>query len=114
MATGTQPTTRRGRTSEFRAHPVIVSAIDSLGWDKRQPRSGRGGQLYTQNECLADPAIAATLGRDRPEYVVRIDDGCVWVIEAKTWEVGVRKATEEALAYAQRINAGGQIRAAFY
>lgn len=109
----TVPRTRKAISSEFRAYTFIDKELKQLGWDTRNPAKHPDGQVYSQNECLSHPQIKAALGLDRPENVIMVTETVVWVIEAKPERGQLATATKEAKDYADKINAGGALSAAF-
>ncbi|HEL5572038.1 HsdM family class I SAM-dependent methyltransferase [Stenotrophomonas maltophilia] len=82
-----------------------------MGWNTRNPERGTGGQVYTQQECLDHPGLAAGLQRQRPEYVIAVREDSFWVIEAKAAHDQIDDAFQEALQYARDINAAGEVKA---
>ncbi|MXW54020.1 MAG: N-6 DNA methylase [Gammaproteobacteria bacterium] len=90
--------------TEVDAYIFIKRKLNELGWDTRNPQRNPDGQVYTQNECLANPYIKAALGRERPENIVKITEGEIWVIEAKSTHGNIDKASNEAKEYASKIN----------
>lgn len=92
------------RKSEYSSYVFIKNDLASMGWNTRNPTRSNGGRLYTQQECLDNVEIASGLGRQRPEFVVKIHEDCYWVIEAKVSHSDLSKAHSEALSYAHDIN----------
>lgn len=107
------PRRRQARATEVDAYVFIRDTLRALGWDVRNPERNQGGQVYTQNECLGHPDIAAALVMDRPENIVLVSDQIVWVIEAKRSHGHLDQALGEAEEYARRITRGGRLRATF-
>ena len=99
------------RSSEFASYVFIKKDLDNLGWNTRNPNRNTEGQLYTQQECLDNPDIVAGLGRQRPEYVVKVREDSFWVIEAKNTLNKIDQAFNEAVNYAKDINKSGAISA---
>jgi len=99
--------------SEVDAYAYIKENLKLLGWDARNPGRHPAGQVYTQTECHAHPAIKAALGLDRPENIVKITDTIFWVIEAKRTHKELDKAVAEAEGYAEAINDKGVVKALF-
>jgi type I restriction enzyme M protein len=105
---------KAARATEVDAYLFIKESLKQRGWDVRNPDRVPGiGQVYTQNECLAHPAISAALRLDRPENIVMVTDRIVWVIEAKRSHQQLDEAVSEAEEYARRILKGGKLTAAF-
>ncbi|GAA4024733.1 hypothetical protein GCM10022212_22960 [Actimicrobium antarcticum] len=75
-----------------------------MGWNTRNPSKGNNGQVYTQQECLDHPELAAGLKRQRPEYVVKVHEDVFWIIEAKGTHEKIDDAYNEALGYAKDVN----------
>lgn len=91
----------------IRSSRTISQTSDGI----QETRLGERGELYTQQECLDHPEIGLTLGKQKPEYVVKISESFYWVIEAKGSMDEIRKAVREAKAYADDINKSKFIRA---
>ena len=94
------------RDSEFRAYHHIVQCLKDLGWNTNNPYAG--GDVYEQGELKHDGLLKKALGRERPEYTIRIgaDNGFrYWIIEAKAEHSDLEKASKEAKDYADKINA---------
>lgn len=91
--------------TEVEAYGHIRRQLKGLGWDLRNPSLGRGGQVWTQNQCLSHPLIKKALDRSRPENVIKVSETAVWVIEAKASRKHLDKAITEAVDdYAGPIN----------
>jgi type I restriction enzyme M protein len=103
----------RARSSEVHAYGFIRDDLKERGWDTRNPSRHPSGEVWTQNECLAEPEIAAHLGLDKPENVVKISDSVLWVIEAKNEHGKLSQALSEAKAYAKKINGSQNLKALF-
>ena len=99
------------RKSEFSSYVFIKNDLTKMGWNTRNPERANGGQLYTQQECLDHPEIAAGLARQRPEYVVKVLEDSFWVIEAKGSHVQLDDAFSEAVGYAKDINKSSLVKA---
>ena len=99
----------KNRRSEFASYVFIKNDLARLGWNTKKP--GDVGQLYTQQECLDHPEIAAGLGKQRPEYVVKVRDNAFWVIEAKATLAQLDEAYNEAIQYARDINQSKLVKA---
>ena len=82
-----------------------------MGWNTRNPERANGGQLYTQQECLDHPEIAAGLARQRPEYVIKVLEDSFWVIEAKGSHSQIDDAVNESIGYATDINKSTLVKA---
>ncbi len=92
------------RSSEFASYVFIKNDLENLGWNTRNPSRNPDGQLYTQQECLDNPDIAHGLGRQKPEYVIKIKEDVFWVVEAKNTLDKIDLAFQEAVDYAKDIN----------
>ncbi|GAB5409362.1 MAG: hypothetical protein BalsKO_17270 [Balneolaceae bacterium] len=92
------------RNSEFNSYTFIKNDLSDLGWNTRNPSRDPNGQVYTQQECLDHSEIGPNLGRQRPEYVVKIREEGFWVIEAKGEHNQLDQAFQEAKDYAIDIN----------
>ncbi|WP_170833386.1 HsdM family class I SAM-dependent methyltransferase [Litoreibacter albidus] len=93
------------RTSEFSSYVFIKNDLKAFGWNVRNPNRDAAGQLYSQQECLDHPELAAGLGKQKPEYVVKVREDAYWVIEAKGSLDKIDAAYNEAVQYARDINA---------
>jgi type I restriction enzyme M protein len=105
--------TRKPLSSEVDAYVYIKDNLRLLGWDVRNPARHPAGRVYTQAECLADPAIKACFNLDRPENVILVTDSVVWIVEAKREHSQIEQAVSEAEGYSRTLNAGGKLRALF-
>jgi len=91
--------------SEVEAYEFIRQQLRDLGWVVKDPSRGKGGQVWTQNQCLAEPHIKASFGKCRPENVVKLSEKLLWVIEAKPHRKALNKALSEATEfYSDKIN----------
>jgi len=92
--------------SEVEAYAFIRQQLRDLGWIVRDPSKSGNGQVWTQNQCLADPHLKAAFGLVRPENVIKLSEKFVWIIEAKPTRKEIDKALAEATDfYAEKINA---------
>ena len=89
--------------SEFRAYGYILDMLEEMGWDRRPP--AKGGQVFAQQEILADERLKAAFGLKRPENVVAVSSNEFWVIEAKAEASDLSLAVSEAQERAAVINA---------
>jgi type I restriction enzyme M protein len=106
--------TKRLPETEVEAYGYIRQRLDDLGWAVKNPSLATGGQVWTQNQCLAHPDIKRAFGAMRPENVIKLSESLVWVIEAKKSRPELEKALDEAVSeYAKRINdlSGSAVRA---
>jgi type I restriction enzyme M protein len=91
--------------SEVEAYGFIRERLRALGWAVKNPSSGTGGQVWTQNQCFAHEELKQALGLKRPENIVKMSEQYLWVIEAKASRKQLDKAVEEAVNYyAKPIN----------
>ncbi|MEM8692448.1 MAG: N-6 DNA methylase [Pseudomonadota bacterium] len=97
------------RVSEISSYVFIKNDLRAFGWVTRNPTRDATGQLYTQQECLDHTELATGLGRQKPEYVVKVREDAFWVIEAKGELEKIDVAFSEALQYAKDINAGSSL-----
>jgi len=98
-ATAPQPVLLSITESEVEAYDYIRRQLRDLGWIVKNPSLGTGGQVWTQNQCLAHPEIKKALGQNRPENVVKLKENLVWVIEAKPQRKQIHQALDEAVNY---------------
>jgi len=92
------------RDTEVDAYIFIKENLKDLGWDIRNPARVPSGQVYTQNECLANPGIKRLLFLDRPENIVKVTEKVLWVIEAKRSQLELDQALVEAKERADILN----------
>lgn len=90
--------------SEFQSYTYIKNELKELGWNTRNPTRDRKGQVYTQHECLHNPEIKSMLGQLVPEFVVKLAEGKLWVVEAKGTHEDIDTAYDEAVEYGKLIN----------
>jgi type I restriction enzyme M protein len=91
--------------SEVEAYGFIRDQLRDLGWIVKDPTKSGGGQVWTQNQCLADPHMKAAFLKVRPENVVKLSEKYVWIIEAKATRKELSKAFAEATDfYSEKIN----------
>jgi type I restriction enzyme M protein len=109
------PKTKTPKVSdtEVEAYEFIRQQLRDLGWIVKNPSRSGEGQVWTQNQCLADEHIKATLDKVRPENIVKLSEKSVWVIEAKRDRKQLDQALDEAVNfYGKKINAAkGGLRA---
>jgi len=92
--------------TEVEAYAFIRQQLRDLGWVVRDPSKSGNGQVWTQNQCLADPHMKSAFGMVRPENVVKLSEKFLWVIESKPTRKELDKALSEATDfYAAKINA---------
>ena len=109
-----KPTIGGPAETEVEAYGFIRENLRDLGWIVRNPSTGTGGQVWTQNQCLAHPEIKQAFALRRPENIVKLSEGLLWIIEAKASRKQLQLAVDEAKEfYAKRINdnAAGKVRA---
>jgi len=93
--------------SEFRLYPFIEKSLSELGWDIRNPLKYPGGQVFSQNEALHEDSLKILLDKSKPEYIVKVKDDILWVIEAKASPSDLELAVNEARdIYATKLNGG--------
>jgi type I restriction enzyme M protein len=93
------------RETEVEAYDFIRRRLRELEWNVKNPNLNTGGQVWTQNQCLAEPELKKALGLTRPENVIKVREGMVWVIEAKPYRRQLAEAVDEAVNfYSKAIN----------
>lgn len=98
------------RDTEVEAYKFILDQLEEHEWNIKNPSRNTGGQVWTQNQCLAHPSIKAALGAMHPENIVKLSESSVWVIEAKRDRKQLDQAVREAISdYATPIIAGGRL-----
>jgi len=101
---------RRHNETEVEAYDFIRSQLTDSGWRVNRPRDNSNGQVWTQNQCLSDPAIQHALGQMRPENIIKVSEGHLWIIEAKAGKRQIEQALAEAKRdYAEKISADSGI-----
>ncbi len=94
--------------SEVEAYGFIRQQLKELGWIVKDPSRHSGGQVWTQNQCLADIELKRCLKLQRPENIVKVTETKLWVIEAKSRRDMLKIALSEAEDdYARPIHHGG-------
>lgn len=95
------------KRSEVHAYSFILNELVSKkGWSKQQ--------VYTQQECQNIPVIAKYLKNKRPENVVEINKGVLYIIEAKNFRSKLDLSLKEAEKdYADLINKDKNVKALF-
>lgn len=95
----------RANDTEVEAYGFIRRQLEDLGWIVKNPSRATGGQVWTQNQCLADPQLKAAFGRCRPENVIKLSEKAIWIVEAKAARKDLSKALSEATDfYCQSVN----------
>lgn len=96
--------------TEVEAYAFIREQLRDLGWNFKNPSRYPDGQVWTQNQCLAHPDIKQGLDTMRPEYMVKLAETKLWVIEAKRDRSKLATALAEAEDdYARPIMKGGKL-----
>ncbi|MGN7819283.1 N-6 DNA methylase [Chitinophaga sp. 22536] len=95
------------KRSEVHAYNYILSElVNKKGWVKQQ--------VYTQQECQNIPTVAKFLKNQRPENIVEINKGVLYVIEAKNSRSKLDLALKEAEKdYADILNEDKHVKALF-
>lgn len=95
------------KRSEVHAYSFILNELVSRkGWNKQQ--------VYTQQECQNIPSVAKHLKNQRPENVVEINKGMLYIIEAKNTRSKIDQALKEAQDdYAELVNKDKHTKAVF-
>lgn len=92
------------KKSEYRAYGWIKTELQKAGWNTRNPETDPVGEVYYQQECLNHPEIRKVLGRQRPEFVIKLNETDYWIIEAKGSIFDLEKAFSEAVEYGEDLN----------
>lgn len=101
----------KNRNTEVDAYTYIKQELEILGWTVKNPARVCDGEVYKQNEVLANPDFKEVLKQDKPEAVVVLNAIDCWVIEAKRNKEDIEKALHEAKEqYAQKINKSKKIK----
>lgn len=99
------------RVSEFTSYIYIKNELLTIGWNTKNPSRNSEGQVYTQQECHDHEELKKFLNRKKPEYVIKINEDCFYIIEAKGKIEDIDIAYQEALDYANMINKSKNIKA---
>lgn len=102
---------KKQRISEFTSYIYIKKELETLGWNTKNPERNVEGEVYTQQECLDNEEIQKQLINKKPEYVVKIDEDKLYIIEAKGSIDKIDEAFAEAKEYAELINTSNVISA---
>lgn len=94
--------------TEVEAYGFIRSRLGDAGWKVNDPTRNRGGQVWTQNQCLTHAVMKRAFGTQRPENVVKVAEQSIWVIEAKAKRKELAKAVAEACDYSKLVNDLGE------
>lgn len=104
----------KAKSTEVDAYIFAKESLKQLGWDTRNPAKVPGGQVYTQNQCLSEPEIKKWLDKKRPEYIVKVTETILWVIECKSTRIQIDQALDEAENYySARLNKSDILKALF-
>lgn len=99
------------QSTENDAYVYIKNQLKDLGWDTRNPARNETGEVYKQNECLANVEIKKWLNLDRPEAIVVLNSVDLWVIECKRSKTMINDALDEAKnQYANVLNNSDKIK----
>lgn len=102
------------KNTEVDAYVFVKENLKQLGWDTRNPVKVPGGQVYTQNQCLSEPEIKKWLDKKRPEYIIKVTETILWVIECKRARTEISQALDEAENYyAARLNKSDVLKVLF-
>jgi len=93
------------KNTEVDAYSFIKEELEKLDWIVKNPARFSDGEVYKQNEVLANIELKKCLDRDMPEAVVKLTENKFWVIESKRDVHLLNKALEECInQYAEKIN----------
>ncbi len=99
------------KNSEVDAYTYIKEELEKLGWNVKNPARVLIGEVYKQNEVLANVEIKKYLDRDMPEAVVKLNEKEYWVLESKRDKKDIDIALTEAIEqYAKKINQSNKIK----
>ena len=104
---------RKAKDSEFHAYDFIKDELRVAGWVVRNPERADAGQVWTQQECLYDPAIKEALGQSYPENIVRISSDTLWVVEAKRYHQDLDAALTQAEGRARAFEGNSRYKVRF-
>ena len=69
------------KNTEVDAYSFIKEELGKLDWVVKNPARFSDGEVYKQNEVLANIELKKCLYRDMPEAVVKLTENKFWVIE---------------------------------
>lgn len=99
------------KNSEVDAYTYIKEELEKLGWNVKNPARVVSGEVYKQNEVLANKELKKSLIRDMPEAVVKLNEDEFWAIESKRDKKDIDTALKEAIEqYAKKINQSKKIK----
>ncbi len=99
------------QNTEVDAYNYIKTELEQLGWNVRNPARDITGEVYKQNEALANKDIKKCLNKDRPEAIIKLNSIDLWVIECKRNKSDIGKALDEAKnQYAKKLNQSAKIK----
>lgn len=99
------------KNSEVDAYTYIKEELEKLGWNIKNPARVVSGEVYKQNEVLANNEIKKYLGRDMPEAVIKLNEKEYWVVESKREKKDIDTALNEVIdQYAKKINGSSKIK----
>jgi len=99
--------TMPARRSEVHAYTYILNEfVSKKGWSKQQ--------VFTQQESQNIPTVANYLKNQRPENIIEVNKGVLYVIEAKNSRSKLEQALNEAEKdYADLLNKDKHVKALF-
>ena len=71
------------KNSEVDAYTYIKEELEKLGWNVKNPARFLEGEVYKQNEVLANDELKKCLGRDMPEAVVKLKENFFGLLKVK-------------------------------
>lgn len=102
---------RNPKNTEVDAYSFIKEELEKLDWIVKNPARFADGEVYKQNEVLANIELKKCLVRDMPEAVVKLTDNYFWVIESKRDTHELNKALEDCInQYAEKINRSNSVK----
>ncbi|MFH1839821.1 MAG: N-6 DNA methylase [Nanoarchaeota archaeon] len=103
--------TNNPKNSEVDAYSYIKEELEKLGWIVKNPARVPEGEVYKQNESLANNDLKEVLIRDMPEAIVKLNECSFWVIESKRDKKAIGVALDEVKnQYAKKINKSKKIK----
>lgn len=95
----------KSKRAESRCRYLVRSVATQKGWDVRHPQ--RGGQFLEEQE-IEDYFTDSGLGKTKPDFLVCKNFQPIVVVEAKNEKNKIDNAINEAIDYADAINAHGK------
>ena len=91
------------RYAESRARQYTVKELKELGWDVKHPDKN-GNILEEQEAKHYDERFDELLGKDRPDFLIYLENSPVCVIECKNDKEKIQEAIDDSKYYADKLS----------